>query len=165
MAAEVEAGNDPAAAGEIGRQWASLGARLRDSVEALSALAGRSREVWEGGAAEAMRNTLADAAGWSAKATEVSYAVSDAVTDQAGIAARARTEMPPPVDFDPARMIRDAAAGGNLLDLIGLSDALSARRDEAEAAREKAIDVMNARDAALRSSVPSQPFAVPPELG
>lgn len=162
MAAEVEAGNDPAAAGEIGAQWAGLGARLRESMAALSAITKHSREIWQGPAAEAMRDTLAGAAGWSGRATEVSYLVSDAVTAQAEISARARAEMPPPVDFDPRRMIRDAVTSGNFLKMIGLSDALSSRREEAEAARAKAIDVMTARDAALRAAVPSRWF---PESG
>ncbi|MFD2422562.1 ESX secretion-associated protein EspG [Amycolatopsis pigmentata] len=55
----------------------------------------------------------------------------EAVGNQAGVAVRARVEMPSPVDFDPVRTIRDAASSGNLLDLIELSDVLSARRDEA----------------------------------
>lgn len=165
MAAEVEAGNDPGAAGEIGLQWAGLGATLRESMQALTAIAQRSREVWEGDAAEAMRDAMTRAADWSGQATEVSYVVSDAVTNQAGIAARARAEMPRPVDCDPVRMIRDAVSSGNFLDLIGLSDALSSRREEAEAARMKAIDVMNERDAALRAAVPSRSFDTPPPLG
>ncbi|WP_027944170.1 PPE domain-containing protein [Amycolatopsis taiwanensis] len=165
MAAEVEAGNDPAAAGEIGAQWAGLGARLRESMVALNALSGHSREIWQGPAAEAMRDTLARATDWSGRATEVSYLVSDAVTAQAGISARARAEMPPPVDFDPGRMIRDAVASGNFLEIIGLSDAISSRREEAEAARAKAIDVMTARDAALCAAVPSRWFPAPPESG
>lgn len=161
MAAEVAAGNDPAAAGEIGAQWAGLGARLSESLTALSALSEGSREIWQGPAAEAMRSALSRAADWSGQAGEVAHLVSDAVTAQAGIAARARAEMPPPVDFDPGRMIRDAVASGNVLQLVGLSDALSSRRDQAEAARAKAIDVMNARDAALRAVVPPRSFTAP----
>jgi len=148
MVAEVETGNDPASAGEIGAGWADLGARLRESMQALSAISLRSREMWQGTAAEAMRDTI-----------------SDAVSEQAGIAAWARAEMPPPVPCDPLGMIRAAASSGSLLDLIGLSDALSARSEEAEAARMKAIDVLNARDAALRGAVPSRSFDSPPDLG
>ncbi|HET6501825.1 MAG TPA: PE-PGRS family protein [Amycolatopsis sp.] len=165
MVAEVETGNDPAAAGEIGAGWGQLGARLRESMQALSAISLRSREMWQGTAADAMRETMGRAADWSGRATEASYAISAAVSDQAGIAARARAEMPPPVPYDPLGMIRAAASGGSLLDLIGLSEALSARSEAAEAARLKAIDVLNARDAALRAAVPSQSFDSPPDLG
>src|SRR5438067_1805968 len=119
MAAEVEAGNDPAAASEIGQGWSGLGVRLRESMQALAAISQRSQEVWQGDAAEAMRQTLADAAKWSGEATEVSYAVADAVTNQAGIAARARAEMPPPVHYDPVGMIRDAIGSGGLLAMVG----------------------------------------------
>lgn len=165
MAAEVEAGNDPPAAGEIGEGWAGLARRLRESAEALGAISRASGQAWEGAAGQAMREALATAADWSGRTTEMAGALSDAVGDQAGIAARARAEMPPPVDFDPVRTIRQAASSGNLLDLIGLSDELSARRAEAQAARTKAIDVMNTRDTALRAAVPVASFDVPPELG
>ncbi|KAA9153773.1 PE-PGRS family protein [Amycolatopsis acidicola] len=163
MAAEVAAGNDPAAAGEIGEQWAGLGTRLRETMQALGAISGQSLESWQGPAGDAVRATLGKAASWSEQATEVSLALSDAVNQQAGIAARARAEMPPPVPYDPVSMIRQAAQG-SLLDRIGLSDAMAARREESEAARAKAIDVMNARDGALRAAVPSRSFEAPPEL-
>ncbi|HVV10394.1 PE-PGRS family protein [Amycolatopsis sp.] len=163
MAAEVAAGNDPSAAGQIGQQWAGLGAQLRETMQALGTIAERSRESWQGPAGDAVRATLAKAAGWSEQATEVSLALSDAVNQQAGIAARARAEMPPPVAYDPVAMIREAAAG-TVLDRIGLSDAMTAKREEAEAARAKAIDVMNARDGALRAAVPGRSFDPPPEL-
>ena len=164
MAAEVAAGNDPAAAGQIGEQWAALGERLRESARLLTAMSEQSREAWEGPAGDAVRDTVAKAAAWSEQATEVSYGVADAVAQQAAIAARARSEMPPPVPFDPARMISDAMHSGKLFPLVGLSDALEARRAEAEAARRKAVDVMNARDAALRASVPARSFDPPPDL-
>jgi PPE-repeat protein len=161
MAAEVAVDNDPAAAGEIGAQWAALGARLSESMAVLSAISERSREDWQGPAADAMRDALSRAADWSGQASDISCLVSDAVTAQAGIAARARAEMPPPVDFDPGRMIHDAVASGNFLQLIELSDALSSRRDQAQTARAKAIEVMRARDAALRAAVPPRSFPAP----
>lgn len=162
MAAEVAAGNDPAAAGQLGEQWSGLGTRLRESMELLSSMTDRSQEAWQGPGGEAVRATLAKASAWSEQATEVSFALADAVHDQAGIAARARAAMPPPVPYDPAAMIREAS--GDVLSLIGLSDAMAARRAESEAARLKAIDVMNTRDGALRAAVPSQSFEAPPEL-
>jgi hypothetical protein len=162
MATEVAAGNDPAAAGQVGDEWAGLGARLRESTELLSSMAGRSQEAWQGPGGDAVRAALARASGWSEQATEVSFGLADAVRDQAGIAARARAEMPPPVPYDPVAMIR--AASGDLFALIGLSDAMAVRRAESEAARLKAIDVMNTRDSALRAAVPSRSFEALPEL-
>ncbi|WP_158887308.1 PE-PGRS family protein [Amycolatopsis anabasis] len=165
LKAEVETGNDPGAAGEIGEQWATLGTRLRESTEALGKIAERSEDHWQGTGGDALRGMLAKAAAWSGHATEVSFSVADAVTQQAGIAARAKDDMPAVVSYDPAQLIRDAAASGDLLALVGLSETMSARRDEAEAARAKAVDVMNARDAALRAAVPAQSFDPPPALG
>ncbi|GAA4666429.1 MULTISPECIES: PPE domain-containing protein [Amycolatopsis] len=162
LAREVAEGNDPAAAGQLGARWAELGTRLRESAQALESLADRSGEAWQGPAAEAVRATLAKAAAWSDQATEVSRAVAGAVSGQAEIAARARAEMPPPVSYDPVAMIRESA--GDVVALVGLSDRMARRREESEAARRKAIDVMAARDAALRASVPDRVFEAPPEL-
>ena len=164
MAAEVAAGNDPAAAGQIGGQWAELGGKLQESTQRLAALAAQSEEAWQGEAGDAMRGALARAAGWLDQAAVVSSGVGDSVTQQADAAARAKAEMPPPVDYDPAVMIRDAAGSGNLLLMAGLSDAMSARRAEAEAARLKAVDVMNTRDAALHALAGKESFGAPPAL-
>lgn len=162
MAAEVAAGNDPAAAGQVGEQWAGLGARLRESMELLSSMADRSQEAWQGPGGDAVRAALGRASAWSEQATGVSFELAAAVREQAGIAARARAEMPPPVPYDPVVMIREAA--GDVVALIGLSDAMASRRAASEAARRKAIDVMNARDGALRAAVPSRSFEALPEL-
>ncbi|MDQ0382344.1 PE-PGRS family protein [Amycolatopsis thermophila] len=165
MAAEVADGNDPATAGQIGEQWAGLAARMREAAQVLGAISGQAGEAFAGPAGEALRATLAKARNWSGHASELSLAVSDAVGRQAGIAARARDEMPPPVVYDPVAMIREAATGGDLAALAGLSEAMERRRAAAEEARQKAIDVLNSRDAALRESVPGRFFDEPPELG
>ena len=165
MAVEVAAGNDPAAAGEIGGQWAELAGKLQESTQALIDLTAGSEESWQGDAGDAMRVLLVKAAGWLDRAAAVSSSVGDAVSQQAGVAARAKAEMPSPVSYDPGGMIREAAASGDILRLVELSDAMSARRAEAEAARVKAVDVMNARDAALHGLAGKESFGAPPALG
>ncbi|NIH84254.1 PE-PGRS family protein [Amycolatopsis granulosa] len=165
MAAEVTDGNDPATAGRIGEQWAGLARSLRESARALAALATQAGAAFEGPAGEALGKTIAKAQSWSGNATELSLTLSGAVVRQAEIAARARDEMPPPVGYDAVAMIRAAATSGDLAALAGLSDAMAQRRAAAEEARQKAIDVLNARDAALRESVPGHFFEPPPELG
>lgn len=165
MAAEVAAGNDPAAAGQLGGQWAELAGKLDESTQQLAALTARSEEAWQGEAGDAMRGVLAKAAGWLGQVSVVSSGVGDSVVMQADVAARAKAEMPPPVAYDPAGMIRDAAGSGNILLMAGLSDAMSARRAEAEAARAKAVDVMNARDTGLHALADQGSFGAPPALG
>ena len=64
MAVEVAAGNDPAAAGEIGGQWAELAGKLQESTQALIDLTAGSEESWQGDAGDAMRVLLVKAAGW-----------------------------------------------------------------------------------------------------
>jgi hypothetical protein len=164
MRAEVEAGNDPASAGEIGAQWSDLAVRLHESTEALRSLSDGSREMWQGSAAEALRAVLGRAIVWSDDAAGVSSSVGESVSQQAAIAAKAKAEMPEPVEYDASSVIREAALGGDIVGLIGLSDTLSVLRAKAESARQKAIDVMNSRDAGLRAAVPVAFFAAPPPL-
>ncbi|WP_020660651.1 PPE domain-containing protein [Amycolatopsis benzoatilytica] len=165
LAAQAVDGNDPAAAGESGARWAGLAHRLQDSISGLAALSSGSEETWQGDSGDAMRAVLGKAANWLAETATVSVQVADAVQGQAEVAARARADMPPPVDYDPAAMIRSAAASGNVLELAGLSFAMDARRAEADAARQKAIDVLRTRDAALHSLVPRTGFPAVPALG
>nr|WP_290061501.1 PPE domain-containing protein [Amycolatopsis sp. MEP2-6] len=165
MAAEVEAGNDPVAAGEVGARWDGLAKRLQESTAELAGLITSSQENWQGGAGDAARAALGRAASWLSHSAAVSSSVGRAVGAQAEAAARARADMPPPVGYDPASMIREAASSGNLLVLAGLSDELAARRAEAEAARQKAIDVLRTRDAALHGHVPAETFPDAPSLG
>lgn len=165
MTAEVARGNDPVAASELGAAWAGLAERLAESADLLASMAGLSRESWEGQAGDAVRDTFARAAEWSRKAGDAFSGLAGAIAEQAGIAARARAEMPPPVRYDPVEMIRAAAGGGDVLELLGLSETMDQRRAAAEAARLRAVDVMNSRDAALRASVPAVAFEAPPSLG
>ncbi|MGW7537765.1 PE-PGRS family protein [Amycolatopsis sp. NPDC054798] len=165
LAAQAADGNDPAAAGESGARWTGLSQRLEDSIGGLVALSAGSEETWQGDAGDAMRKVLGKASDWLAETSVVSAKVGEAVHGQAEVAARARADMPAPVDFDPAAMIRSAAASGNLVALAGLSSAMDERRAEAEAARQKAIDVLRTRDTALRGLVPEGGFPAVPPLG
>ncbi|HWD02958.1 MAG TPA: PPE domain-containing protein [Amycolatopsis sp.] len=165
LAALVEQDNDPAAAGQAGAGWTGLARRLEEATGPLVALSAGSEEQWSGAGGDAMRAVLARATSWLGETAAASARVGDAVTGQAGVAARARADMPPPVEFDPAAMIRSAAASGNVLTLAGLSFDLDARRAEAEAARQKAIDVVRTRDEALRGFVPPVSFPAVPSLG
>ncbi|WP_116051933.1 PPE domain-containing protein [Amycolatopsis palatopharyngis] len=164
MRAEVEAGNDPAAAGEIGAQWSDLAARMRDSAESLRRLSEGSTELWQGSAGEALRTVLGRAGDWSDEAAGVSSALGESVSQQAAISAKAKAEMPEPVEYDPGAVIREAALSGDIAGLVGLSDTLTTLRARSESARQKAIDVMHGRDAGLRAAVPSATFGAPPPL-
>ncbi|MFD8499915.1 PE-PGRS family protein [Amycolatopsis sp. NPDC059657] len=165
MAAEVADGNDPAAAGEIGGQWGELAERLAESRLSFAAFSAHSEEQWQGAGGDAMRGALTRATAWLDHAVSVSASVAESVGQQAGVAARARADMPPPVDYDPAGMIRTAAASGSLVAMAGLADAMADRRAASEAARRRAIDVMNTRDSALGQLAGQPSFDRPPSLG
>lgn len=161
MAAEVAQDNDPVVAGEVGARWEDLSRRLQDSTEDLARLISSTHESWQGEAGDAARAVLGKATHWLAHSAAVSTTVGESIGGQAEAAARARADMPPPVAYDPAAMIRDAAGSGNILALAFLADEMEARRAEAEAARQKAIDVMNTRDTALHGLAPRTGFSAP----
>ncbi|MBK1788622.1 PE-PGRS family protein [Prauserella cavernicola] len=164
LKAQVESGNEPAEAGEIGREWSELAGALRDAGDAITGMSGESEQAWTGQGGDALRRVLASAAGWSREVAAVSQTLGDAVGSQAEAAARARAEMPEPVPYEPGDLIRSAVAAGDIGALAGLSGMLSAMREESEAARQRAIDVLYARDAALREAVPPSSFSAPPPL-
>lgn len=164
MRAEVETGNDPAAAGEIGREWTDLAAKLREGGDLLGQTSAASEQAWRGPAGDALREVLGRAARWSAEVAEAAAVVGEAVGRQAEAAAKARAQLPEPVGYDPAGMIRAAAGSGQVWQLVGLSDAMAERRAQAEAARQQAIDVMYARDSALADALPEVSFGDPPPL-
>lgn len=164
MRAEVDNGNDPAAAGQLGREWTELAAKLRDAGEVLNEVSSASAQAWYGPAGDALRSVLDRATRWSGEVATAAATVADAVGRQAEAAARARAEMPEPVTYDPAGMIRSAANSGQVWQLVGLSDAMARRRAEAEAARQRAVDVMYARDRTLGDAVPEVSFPDPPAL-
>lgn len=161
MAAEVAQDNDPVVAGEVGLRWEELSRRLQDSTEELAQLIAGTHEKWQGEAGDAARVVMGKATHWLAHSASVSSTLGQSIGGQAEVAARARADMPPPVAYDPVGMIRDAAGSGNILTLAALADAMEARRAEAEAARQKAIDVMNTRDAALHGLTPRTGFSAP----
>ncbi|PRX51135.1 PPE family protein [Prauserella shujinwangii] len=164
LKAEVEHGNDPGAAGEVGRDWGELAQRLREAAGALGEVATGSEDLWQGEGGDALRAVLGRATGWADESATLAERLGDAIGQQAAAAARARAEMPEPVPYDPAGLIRDAASGGDIRQLAGLAVLLTERREEAEAARQRAVDVLYARDEALRAAVPAESFSAPPPL-
>ncbi|GAA1222354.1 PE-PGRS family protein [Prauserella alba] len=164
LKAIADGGNDPESAGEIGTGWRSLGRTLQQASEQLAGTATDSEDVWQGEAGRALRAALGRATAWAGQAAATADALGGAVSAQAGAAAHARSAMPDPVSYDPGAMIRDAMGTGDLAALAGLTDAMAQRRAESEEARRRAVDVLHARDLALRDAARVSSFPVPPSL-
>lgn len=164
LKATVDSGNDPEAAGGIGGDWRSLGRTLQQAGEQLAASSAASEEAWQGEAGRALRAALDQATAWAGQAAATADALGGAVSAQANAAAHARSAMPEPVSYDPGGMIRDAMGAGDLAGLAGLTDAMARRRAEAEEARRRAIDVLHARDLALRDAADVPSFPAAPSL-
>ncbi|GAA1224634.1 PPE domain-containing protein [Prauserella halophila] len=164
LKAMVDSGNDPESAGEVGAGWYGLGRALHEAVGQLAGTTAASEDVWQGEAGRALRAALDRARSWAGQAAATADAVGGAVVSQSGVAAQARSAMPDPVSYDPGAMIRDAIATGDLAALAGMTDTMAQRRAEAEEARRRAVDVLHARDRALRDAARVPSFTTPPSL-
>lgn len=161
LKAEVEDGNDPGSVGEVSAQWGELAARLAESAQAIAKASGGSESSWTGEGGDAMRASVMSTASWSRQAADFSVGVANSLAGQASIASRAKQEMPEPVDYDPGQIIRSTVQSGNIIALCSLPATLWAKQAESEAAKQKAVDVMNARDAGLHTTAVREGFPQP----
>src|SRR5690349_8287478 len=113
LKAMTDAAN-PAGAQAVADGWAELAAKSDEAADLFQRAIQNSEPGWTGEAADAMRAHLARVAAWT-RETGAAYRVAgDAIARQSEAAEVAKSSMPPPVPYDPAQMIRDASASGNL---------------------------------------------------
>lgn len=161
LKAEVETDNDPSAVGEIGFEWAELAGQFADHAEVIKTAAQSSEQSWQGAGGDAMRASVLSMAAWSHQAAEASVNMANSMAKHSAIAARAKHDMPEPVEYDPAGLIRSTVQSGNIFALCALPGVLWANRAASEAAKQKAVDVMNARDAGFHTAVVTEGFPQP----
>ncbi|HET9139893.1 PPE domain-containing protein [Actinophytocola sp.] len=155
----------PAGAQAVADEWARMAAGFDEAATLFERATQHSEGGWTGSAAEAMRGQLAQVAAWSRQAGAHYQAAAEAITSQAEAANVAKTTMPPPVPYDPARMIREAAASGNVSELAALPHLLHAQKQRSDAAHEEAVRVVTERDGTFGQSVAAIPaFEPPPRL-
>ncbi|EWM14411.1 WXG100 family type VII secretion target, partial [Kutzneria sp. 744] len=109
---------DPGAAYKAGDEWKDLAGQLREAAITLDAAINGSQSHWEGAAADLARAHLSKVRDWSADTAEFFNATGTAMHDQVDAAAKAKTDMPEPVNFDPVKMMEHAA--GNPIAMIAL---------------------------------------------
>lgn len=156
---------DPAGSQAVADGWAAMASGFDEAAELFQQAMLNSTVGWTGEAAEGMREQLARVATWS-KATGARYqAASAAVGEQSAAADSAKTAMPPPVPYDPAQMIRDAAASGNISEMAALPFAMYAQKQKHDAAHDQAAEVVSNRDLAFADAAARVPvFSPPPSL-
>lgn len=164
LKSQVDNNNDPAAAYQDGDAWHQLAHSLRQSAVDLDAAISGSSAHWEGTAADMARTHLAKVRDWSATSADNFDKTGQAVHDQADAAAKAKTDMPPPVDFKPQEMIEQAAT--NPVAMLMLPATMYIQHDKSVKAKEQAVQVIQTRDTSLQTASAAIPqFLPPPDLG
>ncbi|GAA3431404.1 WXG100 family type VII secretion target [Kutzneria kofuensis] len=154
---------NPGAAYAAGDEWKQLAGQLREAAITLDAAINGSQSHWEGAAADLARAHLAKVRDWSADTAEFFNATGTAMHDQVDAAAKAKTDMPDPVDFDPAKMIEQAA--GNPIAMITLPVEMYTTYQASNEAKDKAVKVVQTRDASMQAASASIPaFTPPPDI-
>ncbi|TCO56018.1 PPE domain-containing protein [Actinocrispum wychmicini] len=139
----VHAGNEPAQAAELAREWTDLGAELADASDDLASRITASESGWQGPAAEAARAATLDLAGWGRSAAVTASELGDRVAALGDAAEMAKRSMPEPDDFNADELLRQGFTTGGFAGLVKALDDVRARSDRASAAHEQAVRVMN----------------------
>ncbi|MBV9843930.1 MAG: hypothetical protein JOZ47_02495 [Kutzneria sp.] len=160
LKADVDTNNDPAAAYREGDTWHRIAQSLRHSAADIDAAINRSAALWEGAAADAARTHLLGVRDWSNQSADDFARTGVAIHDQADAAAKAKRDMPDVVDFSPSKMIENALA--DPMALMTLPSAMHSQHERSTTAKQKAIEVVRARDMSLQAASSSIPALVPP---
>jgi hypothetical protein len=153
---------DPAGAQAVADGWAELASGFDEAARLFERTVLNSATGWTGTAADAMRTQLARIAMWSEQTGNQYRAAGSAITDQSGAADTAKRNMPPPVPYDPAQMIRDAQESGNLFELAALPFKMYAQKQRHDAAHDQAAEVVANRDSTFSAAAAAVPAFIPP---
>jgi hypothetical protein len=155
---------DPGTAYKAGDEWYGLSDQLRDAAVTLDAAINGSQSHWEGAAADLARAHLAKVRDWSADTAQYFTSTGRAMHDQVDAAAKAKADMPDPIEYNPGKMLAQAAT--NPISLIALPAEMYLTHEASNDAKAKAVQVIQARDTAMQSASSSIPaFTPPPDLG
>ncbi|WP_211764120.1 WXG100 family type VII secretion target [Kutzneria sp. CA-103260] len=154
---------EPGTAYKAGDEWQGLADQMRDAAITLDAAINGSQSHWEGAAADLARAHLAKVRDWSADTAQYFNATGTAMHDQVDAAAKAKADMPDPIEYNPGKMLAQAAT--NPISLIALPAEMYLTHEASNDAKNKAVQVIQARDASMQSASSSIPaFTPPPDL-
>ncbi|MDR6591688.1 hypothetical protein ACFFSW_34745 [Saccharothrix longispora] len=165
MKQQVETNFNPGLGGEIAEEWKAIGRTFTQLAVDFQVIVSGSEAGWTGSAGEGARTALAKVGKFSDMTGDHFTSTGDALHDQVSAASGAKARMPEPVEYDPKKMFTDAIGRGNVFDLAALAVTMPMRKAESEAAKAEAVQVMQARDDAMRSATGAMPaFAETPTV-
>ncbi|WP_019855440.1 PPE domain-containing protein [Actinopolyspora mortivallis] len=132
-------GPGPSASGTCARRWSELGRALEEIDDDLLAALRSSGAEWQGEAAESARRALTPLENWAQRARQAAEWMRFCSEQQADFVARARAEMPAPVEITTER---PNPVTSTLVHLFGGQTDYEQQEREQEAAEQRAFDVM-----------------------
>jgi hypothetical protein len=154
----------PAGSQAVADSWRDLSSGFDEAAGLFQRAMLSSEPGWSGAAAEAMRAQLARIAEWAHQTGAAYRAASQAIGSQSEAADSAKSAMPPPVPYDPAKMIKEAVTSGNVFEMGTLSFRMYAQKQKHDAAHDEAARIVAERDATFSQTAMTVPAFVPPPL-
>ncbi|NYH79346.1 hypothetical protein FHR84_002680 [Actinopolyspora biskrensis] len=155
-------GPGPEASDSSVRRWSELGRALEDIDSGMVAALRAAAEGWEGRASESARNALSPLGEWAGRAREAAERMRSCSEQQAECVAKARAEMPPPVEV---RAEEPSGLTSTLVHLFGGQTDYEKQERQQDAAEQRAFDVMRTYQASSEANATSlAAFEQPPQL-
>lgn len=160
---DIEGINDRSRVANVYGNWlADASNQFRDAATA----AGGS---WQGPAAEQANGFFQNTASHTEQTGNAMQLVSNHYSQQSAAAHYAKTNMPEPTGFDQQAELDKAKQQYNSGNLIGMSSTMAgiqAKQQQADAAHQQAVQVLQNLDGTYHETASSQPtYAPPPQLG
>jgi hypothetical protein len=142
---------------------------LADASNQFRDAATASGGSWQGPAADQANNFFQSTAGHTEQTGSAMQLVSNHYSQQSAAAHYAKTNMPEPTGFDQQAEMDRAKQQYNSGDLIGMNSTMvgiQAKQQQADAAHQQAVQVLQNLDGTYHETASSQPaYAPPPQLG
>ncbi|MEV6624711.1 hypothetical protein AB0M83_14205 [Amycolatopsis sp. NPDC051106] len=160
---DIEGINDRSRVANVYGNWlADASNQFRDAATA----AGGS---WQGPAADQANGFFQNTAGHTEQTGNAMQLVSNHYSQQSAAASYAKNNMPEPTGFNQQAELDKAKQQYNNGDLIGMSGTMAgiqAKQQQADAAHQQAVQVLQNLDGTYHETASSQPtYAPPPQLG
>lgn len=160
---DIEGINDRSRVANVYGNWlADASNQFRDAATA----AGGS---WQGPAAEQANSFFQSTAGHTEQTGNAMQLVSNHYSQQSAAAHYAKTNMPEPTGFDQQAEMdkaRQQYESGNLIGMNTTMVGIQAKQQQADAAHQQAVQVLQNLDSTYHETASTQPtYAPPPQLG
>ncbi|MEV4598679.1 hypothetical protein AB0K15_14850 [Amycolatopsis sp. NPDC049253] len=165
----VHTNMDPGDLDARGRVANDLGNWLADVSNSINDAANSSQIEWQGAGASQAHNFFQNTATYAANTANAAQLSSNRYSQQAAAAGHAQTTMPEPVKFDQQAEMAKATQQLSVANPAAAAQTMrdiGAKQQQADAAHQQAVQVMQGLDNTYHETSTTQPqFSAPPPIG